>query len=75
MTKVNGQSVAAPEKSLWAGPTLFYFLFHVKHEPVACGLGLRTVVRACGRDPPLFFISFLFYSRSIVLRHFLELQH
>ena len=41
MSKVNGQSVAAPEKSLWAGPTLFIFSFHVKHAPVACGLWPR----------------------------------
>ena len=41
MSKVNGQSVAATEKSLWAGPTLFYFLFHVKHAPVTCGLWPR----------------------------------
>ena len=44
MSKVNGQSVAAPEKSLWAGPTLFYFLFHVKHEPVASACGLWCVL-------------------------------
>ena len=41
MSKVNGQSVAVTEKSLWAGPTLFIFSFHVKHAPVACGLWPR----------------------------------
>ena len=46
MSKVNGQSVAATEKSLWAGPTLFIFSFHVKHAPVTCGLW--PVASACG---------------------------
>ena len=41
MSKVNGQNVAAREKSLWAGPTLFIFSFHVKHAPATCGLWPR----------------------------------
>ena len=41
MSKVNGQSVAARGKCLWAGPTLFIFLFHVKHAPATCGLWPR----------------------------------
>ncbi len=37
MSKVNGQSVAAQEKSLWAGPTRG----RKKIWPVACGLWPR----------------------------------
>ena len=65
MSKVNGQSVAAPEKSLWAGPTLFIFSFHVKHAPVTCGLWPRLA--DCGAclwaGPTLIFYSYHYYAQ------------
>ena len=38
MSKVNGQSVAAQEKSLWAGPTRGRKKFGLLPVDVACGL-------------------------------------
>ena len=50
MSKVNGQSVADREEHV--GGTHPYFFF--SRGTWTCGLW--PVVRACGRDPPLFFI-------------------
>ena len=59
MSTVNGQSVADREEHV--GGTHPYFFFSRGTRtcglwPVACGLHLRPVVRACGRDPPFFSI-------------------
>ena len=54
MSKVNGQSVADREEHVGGTHPRIKKMFHVEHWPVACGLDLWTMVRACGRDPPYF---------------------